>query len=111
MIPAGWLPVLLWILGFTGMAWSDAEPNERLKGIDSFFKLLAIPLLLMQFRSSNNGERIIPAYFISCLLLLAASSWRLHRRAMALALAAAALAFAANMPVLLILFGLRCSHP
>jgi O-antigen ligase len=71
--PAGGLPVLLCLLAIAGLAWSDAALLERLEGLVSFCRLLAIPLLLVQFRSSNRGKWVIGAYFLSCLLLLCAS--------------------------------------
>ena len=53
--PAGGLPVLLFLLGALGMLWADVTLLERWKGLDSFFKLLVIPLLLVQFRRSDRG--------------------------------------------------------
>jgi len=67
---AGGLPVLLWLLAVAGLAWSDASLTERLGGLGSFHKLLAIPLLLAQFRKSGNGKRVIWGFFASCLILL-----------------------------------------
>jgi O-antigen ligase len=71
--PAGGLPVLLWSLGVVGMLWSESSLAERLAGLDSFHKLLAIPLLLAQFRRSGNGKWVINGYFASCGVLLVAS--------------------------------------
>jgi O-antigen ligase len=48
--PAGGLPVALFALGISGMFWANVDWAERLGGADGFFKLLAIPLLLTQFR-------------------------------------------------------------
>jgi O-antigen ligase len=55
---AGGLPVLLFLLGVLGMTWADVTLLERWEGLDSFFKLLVIPLLMTQFRRSGNGERV-----------------------------------------------------
>src|SRR5690349_2210399 len=52
---AGGLPVLLWCLGAIGMLWADVSWHDRLAGFDGFHRLLAIPLLLAQFRRSGNG--------------------------------------------------------
>src|SRR5258708_5148464 len=71
--PAGGLPVLLWIVGVVGMLWSESSLAERLAGLDSFHKLLAIPLLLAQFRRSGNVRWIINGYLASCVVLLVAS--------------------------------------
>src|SRR5476649_390361 len=49
---AGGLPVALVALGVAGMLWADVTWAERWGGVGSFFKLLAIPLLFMQFRRS-----------------------------------------------------------
>jgi O-antigen ligase len=73
MTPAGGLPVLLFLLGVLGMAWADVTLLERWKGLDSFFKLLIIPLLMVQFRRSENGTRIFIGFLIACVVLLIAS--------------------------------------
>jgi hypothetical protein len=59
---AGGLPVALVLLGLAGMAWSDASLLERWKGFESFLRLLAIPLLLAQFRRSGRGEWVFAGY-------------------------------------------------
>src|SRR5439155_9828818 len=52
---AGLLPVALWALGFIGVLWATVPLSERLAGVNSFHKLLAIPFLALQFRDSNRG--------------------------------------------------------
>jgi O-antigen ligase len=85
--PAGGLPVLLWCLGLLGMAWADVSWKERLGGLDSFHRLLIIPLLFAQFRRSENGRWVVAGFFISELLVLLTSyilvltpglAWRGH---------------------------------
>ena len=71
---AGGLPVLLFVLGLAGMLWADVSLAERWKGIDSFFKLLAIPLLFVQFRRSDRGNWVFAGYLFSCIALLAAAT-------------------------------------
>jgi O-antigen ligase len=71
---AGGLPVLLVALGVLGMAWADVTLAERWGGVGSFFKLLVIPLLLMQFRRSERGWWVFAAYVVSCVVLLVAST-------------------------------------
>jgi O-antigen ligase len=72
-LPAGGLPVLLAALGIAGMLWADVSWLERWKGLDSFLKLLAIPLLFVQFRQSDRGHWVFAGYLISCAALLVTS--------------------------------------
>jgi len=73
LTPAGGLPVLLVALGVVGMLWTDGTLFERWKGLDSFLKLLAVPLLFVQFRRSGHGDRVFLGYLVSCVVLLAAT--------------------------------------
>jgi O-antigen ligase len=61
---------LLVLLGIAGMLWADVTLLERWKGLDSFLKLLAIPLLLVQFRRSERGTWVFAGYLLSCIALL-----------------------------------------
>ena len=70
---AGGLPVILWCLGLVGMLWADVSWHDRFAGLDSFHRLLAIPLLLAQFRRSENGMWVVCGFFISSLTVLIAS--------------------------------------
>jgi O-antigen ligase len=70
---AGGLPVVLWCLGLVGMLWADVSWHDRFAGLDGFHRLLAIPLLLAQFRRSENGIWVIRGFFISSITLLIAS--------------------------------------
>lgn len=63
--PAGGLPVLLWVLATLGLFWADVSWSERLAGYSSFHRLLAIPLLLAQFRRSEHGMRVLVGFFAS----------------------------------------------
>lgn len=85
--PAGGLPVLLWVLGLIGMLWADVDWLERYRGFDSFNRLLIIPLLLAQFRRSDNGIWVACGYLVSETTVLALSyililtpglTWRGH---------------------------------
>ena len=69
--PAGGLPVLMVVFGALGMLWADVSLIERWKGLESFFKLLVILLLLVQFRRSERGICVLAGYLVSCILLLA----------------------------------------
>jgi O-antigen ligase len=70
---AGGLPVVLWGLGVIGMLWADVSWHDRVAGLDSFYRLLAIPLLFAQFRRSRNGIWLVCGFFISSVALLIAS--------------------------------------
>jgi O-antigen ligase len=71
--PAGGLPVVLWCLGVLGMFWADVSWHERLAGLGSFHRLLALPLLLAQFRRSENGIWVVCGFFVSSVAVLIAS--------------------------------------
>jgi O-antigen ligase len=73
MSPAGGLPVLLWVLAALGMLWADVGWNERIQGLRGFHKLLVIPLLLAQFRRSQQANRAILGFFVSAVILLGLS--------------------------------------
>jgi len=70
---AGGLPVLLWCLGAVGMLWADVGWATRFGGLDGFVRLLMIPLLLMQFRRSDNGALVLYGFLASAICLLLAS--------------------------------------
>ncbi len=72
---AGGLPVLLWLLAAVGMLWADVPWAERVDGLDGFHRLLAIPLLLAQFRRSQSGPCACYGFLISATVLLALSSF------------------------------------
>jgi hypothetical protein len=87
MTPAGGLPVLLWGLGLIGMMWADVDWVARYRGFDSFNRLLVIPLLLTQFRRSDNGIRVICGFLVAetavlivsyILILTPGLTWRGH---------------------------------
>lgn len=71
--PVGGLPVLLVLLAVLGTFWAAASPLERWQGLSAFFRLLAIPLLITQFRRSGRGADVFTGFLISCFALLAAS--------------------------------------
>jgi O-antigen ligase len=65
LTPAGDLPVLLWLMAVVGTLWADASLAERLKGLESFHKLLAIPLLLAQFGRSRHAPWVSTGFLTS----------------------------------------------
>ncbi len=85
--PAGGLPVLLWLLGLVGMLWADVDWIARYRGLDGFNRLLVIPLLLAQFRRSDNGIWVACGFLVSetavlllsyILILTPGLAWRGH---------------------------------
>ena len=78
---AGGLPVALCVFGVLGMLWSAAPLAERVNGLSSYYKLLAIPLLLAQFRCFEPGKVrrtecgiwVLAGFLISCTILLVVS--------------------------------------
>jgi hypothetical protein len=74
--PAGGLPALLWLLGAIGMLWADVSWPERFAGVGGFHRLLTIPLLMAQFRRSENGRWVLYGFLASAVVLLLAS-WAL----------------------------------
>jgi O-antigen ligase len=70
---AGGLPVLLWGFAALGMLWADVSWHERFSGLGGFNKLLIIPLLLVHFRRSERGSRVLIGFLASVTLLLLAS--------------------------------------
>jgi O-antigen ligase len=71
--PPGGLAALLGALGVLGMLWADAPWAERLGGVDTFVRLLLIPLALAQFRGTQRGRYVLAGFFASCTVLLAVS--------------------------------------
>jgi hypothetical protein len=71
---AGGLPVLLWLLAAIGMLWADVPWAARIDGLGGFHRLLAIPLLLVQFRRSQYGPCACYGFLISATVLLVLSS-------------------------------------
>jgi hypothetical protein len=74
---AGGLPALLWLAGVLGLLWAQVSWPERLAGLGGFHKLLAVPLLLAQFRrSARSGSVVLWGFVASCTVLLVVS-WAL----------------------------------
>lgn len=69
-MPAAWLPVAFCALAVIGMFWADAPMAERLGGLRVFWRLLTIPLLLIQFQRSGRGIWVVAAFLVSCTALL-----------------------------------------
>jgi O-antigen ligase len=70
---AGGLPVLLWALAAVGMLWADVSWADRIDGLGGFHRLLALPLLLAQFRRSRCGPLACYGFLLSATVLLALS--------------------------------------
>ena len=70
-MPAGGLPVLLWLLALLAMVWAtDVSWDERWDGLTSLFKLLSIPLLMFQFQRSSRAHWVVVGFLLSSSLLL-----------------------------------------
>lgn len=69
-----WLPFAFVALGIVGMLWADVAWIERWKGLDSFLKLAAIPLLILQFRRSDRALLALWVYLGACVVVLALST-------------------------------------
>jgi hypothetical protein len=52
------------------MLWADVSWTERLGGLDGFVRLLAVPLLLTQFRRSKHAGWVIYGFLVSATLVL-----------------------------------------
>jgi len=73
LTPAGGIPVLLWLLGIAGLIWAAVSWRERLGGLESFHRLLVIPLAFSQFRRSGQGVAVAMVFLLSESALLAFS--------------------------------------
>ena len=69
----GGLPLLLWCAALVGTLWADVGWRERLEGLDSFHRLLVIPVLLTEFRQSERGFWVLYGFLISAAALLIVS--------------------------------------
>jgi O-antigen ligase len=72
--PAGGLPVLFFAIGASGTLWAHVSLAERLGGLDSFVRFLAIPLLFVQFNRSDRGMWVLAGFLASCTALLLLSA-------------------------------------
>jgi O-antigen ligase len=73
VMPAAALPIALTALAVGGMLWADVAWPERLSGVAPFLKLVAIPILFIQFSRAGGGELMLVAFFASACALLALS--------------------------------------
>ncbi len=69
----GGLPVLFSVFAAAGMIWADVPLAERLHGLESFLRLIAIPVLFVQFRRSDRGLWVGAAFLASAAGVLAYS--------------------------------------
>lgn len=68
--PAGGLPPTLWALALVGLLWAEGPWSERFSGFTAFFRLLAIPLLLIQFERSEHAMRVAAGFLAGSTALL-----------------------------------------
>src|SRR5215813_7289889 len=72
-LPAAAIPMLLFAYGVIGMAWGGASLADQWGSIKPTLRLLAIPLLFIQFRRSERGMWVLAGFLASCTGLLAVS--------------------------------------
>lgn len=72
-IPAAAIPVALFAYGVIGMAWGGASFEDQLGSIKPTLRLLAVPLLFIQFSRSEHGTRVLKGFLLSCVALLVVS--------------------------------------
>lgn len=69
--PAAFLPVVLFLIMALGVLWAiDVPWIERGKALRDALKLLAIPLLMVQFSKSERGHWVLGGFIVSCTMLL-----------------------------------------
>jgi hypothetical protein len=68
--PAASASILLWALLCLGLLWTEASWPERIEGLRTSLKLLVIPVLLLHFRRSTNGPKVLLAFLLSSLILV-----------------------------------------
>jgi len=68
--PRSALPVLLAVLGITGLLWSEADWHGRLNGLDSFVRFLLLPLFAVYFHRSKLGLKALYTFLIACSFIL-----------------------------------------
>ncbi len=69
--PAGFIPVLFFVLGIAGLLWvSDATQADRLGYAGQLGKLLLIPLLFYHFSRSRRSAAVFAGFVLSCCVLL-----------------------------------------
>ncbi len=66
-------PVLLVGFAAAGILWAQVPWADRWEGFASFARLLVIPLLMVQFRTSDRAHWVFLAFAASCTVLLALS--------------------------------------
>lgn len=72
-LPAVVFPAALFTLAVIALAWSGAGLDDQYKSFKQFPRLLAFPLLFIQFRNSNQGPWVAGGFLLSCGVLLAVS--------------------------------------
>jgi O-antigen ligase len=68
--PAALTSIVLLALVCLGLFWTEASWPERIEGLRTFLKLLIIPFLLLHFRRSANGHKVVLAFLLSSFILL-----------------------------------------
>lgn len=72
-VPAAAIPLALFAYAVIGMAWSGASLDEQWSSIKPALRLLAVPLLFVQFRHSERAMWVLGGFLASCTALLVVS--------------------------------------
>ena len=73
VIPISAIPIALFAYGVIGVMWGGASYEDQWGSIKPTLRLLAFPLLFIQFRNSDRGIWVIAGFLFSCTALLAVS--------------------------------------
>jgi len=71
--PAGVTILALVGMAALGMLWADVSWPERFDGLESYLRLLCIPLLMAQFGRSDHARHVMIGFAVSSTALLAVS--------------------------------------
>jgi O-antigen ligase len=71
--PASYTILALVGLAALGMLWATVSWHERFDGLESYFRLLCIPLLFAQFSRSDRAGHVMIGFALSCTVLLTVS--------------------------------------
>lgn len=71
--PESLFAISIFLLSFVGLSWANASASDAFNSLRQVLKLLAIPLLIYQFSTSQKTVVVLVSFLVSCALLLAVS--------------------------------------